>query len=259
MPFAEVNGQRLYYEDEGNGPPVLFSHGYLMDRSMFDPQIAALSREFRCITWDERGFGQTESDGKPFSYWDSASDALGLLSSLGIERAVLAGMSQGGFLSLRAALAAPERVKALVLIDTQSGVEDPNTVDAYRGMFEMWVSSGSDTVAPAVAQIILGPGADDEGWIAKWRAIPVESMRPAFDCLMDRDDVTDRLSEVACPALVVHGEDDAAIPIAIGEELCAALSGCVGLVRVPGAGHASNLTHPEVVNPPLLDFLRAHA
>src|SRR5437588_9277108 len=113
MPFADVNGQHLYYEDfggdsAGDGVAVLFSHGFLMDHEMFAPQVEALAGEFRCITWDERGFGQTPADG-PFSYWDSAADVLALLTHLGIERAVLAGMSQGGFLSLRAALTAPER------------------------------------------------------------------------------------------------------------------------------------------------------
>ena len=73
------------------------------------------------ITWDERGFGDTEYDGEPFTYWDSAADCLGLLDHLGIDRAVVGGMSQGGFVSLRAALTAPERVRGLILIDTQAG------------------------------------------------------------------------------------------------------------------------------------------
>ena len=122
MPFADVNGQRIRFEDSGgDGPPIVLSHGFLMDREMFAPQVQALSPQFRVITWDERGFGETEFDGQPFTYWDSARDCLALLDHLGIERAVLGGMSQGGFLSLRAALLAPHRVRALVLIDTQSG------------------------------------------------------------------------------------------------------------------------------------------
>ena len=66
MPFAEVNGQRLRFDDSGgDGPPVILSHGFLMDREMFAPQVEALSPEFRVITWDERGFGETEFDGQP--------------------------------------------------------------------------------------------------------------------------------------------------------------------------------------------------
>ena len=113
MPLANVNGQRIYFEDSGGaGAPVILAHGFLMDHEMFAPQLAALTPEFRVITWDERGFGLTEFDGKPFTYWDSANDCLGLLDHLGISRSVVGGMSQGGFLSLRAALTAPERVRA---------------------------------------------------------------------------------------------------------------------------------------------------
>jgi len=120
LPYANVNGQRIYFEDTGGGAPVILGHGFLMDHEMFAPQVAVLAPEFRVITWDERGFGLTEFDGKPFTYWDSARDCLALLDDLGIDRAVVGGMSQGGFLSLRAALTAPERVRALVLLDTSA-------------------------------------------------------------------------------------------------------------------------------------------
>src|SRR5580704_5824578 len=123
MATASVNGITLSYSDSGgDGPAVVLSHGYLMDSAMFEPQVSALAPEYRVITWDERGFGETRATG-PFSYWDSAGDVLALLDHLGIEQAVLGGMSQGGFLSLRAALLAPDRVRALVLIDSQAGTE----------------------------------------------------------------------------------------------------------------------------------------
>ena len=100
------------------------------------------------ITWDERGFGDTEYDGEPFTYWDSAADCLGLLDHLGIDRAVVGGMSQGGFVSLRAALTAPERVRGLILIDTQAGQEDPEVLPLYQGMLDDWVANGpSDELA----------------------------------------------------------------------------------------------------------------
>jgi pimeloyl-ACP methyl ester carboxylesterase len=259
MPYADVNGQRIRYEDSGgDGPAMILSHGFLMDREMFAPQVAALAPEFRVITWDERGFGETEFDGEPFTYWDSASDCLGLLDRLGIERAVLGGMSQGGFLSLRAALTAPERVRALVLIDTQSGVEDPERLPAYRQMQQTWLDGGPvDALADAIASLIIGDPELSIPWIAKWRALPRESMKAPGDCLFERDDITDRLGEITCPAIVFHGTADQSIEIELGEKLCADLSGCVGLVRVDGAPHAANLTHPEAVNGPLVDFLRS--
>ncbi len=259
MPFAEVNGQRIRFDDSGgDGPPVILSHGFLMDREMFAPQISALSPEFRVIAWDERGFGETESDGEPFTYWDSAADCLGLLDHVGIDRAVLGGMSQGGFLSLRAALLDPERVRALVLIDTQAGVEDPERLPAYRQMQATWLQLGPvDELAEGIANLIIGDPVLNEVWIAKWRELSIESMRAPADCLFDRDDISERLGEISCPAIVFHGTADQSIEIERAEELCRGLSGCAGVVRIEGAPHASNLTHADQLNPPLLEFLRS--
>jgi len=259
MPFAELNGQRIRFDDSGgDGPPVIFSHGFLMDREMFAPQVDALAPEFRVITWDERGFGETEFDGNPFTYWDSAGDCLGLLEHLGIERAVLAGMSQGGFLSLRAALLAPERVRALALIDTQAGVEDPERLPAYRQMQQTWLDVGPvDELTAAIAGLIIGDPIHSAPWIEKWKGLGRESMQAPADCLFERDDISERVAEISCPAIVFHGTADQSIEIERAEELCRALSGCAGVVRVEGAPHASNLTHPAEVNGPLLDFLRA--
>ena len=256
MPHAEVNGQRLYVEDTGgDGPPVVLSHGFLMDHEMFAPQVDALRGRYRVVTWDERGCGATETDGEPFTYWDTARDVLGLLDHLGIERAVLGGMSQGGFLSLRAALLAPERVRALVLLSTQAGTEDPGNVAGYQQMHDTWVTVGPvDELAGVIAGLIIDEPGENARWIAKWQARPKELLTAPFDCLMNRDDVTDRLGEITCPALVVHGTADAAIPMAKAEALAAGLPGARGVVRVPGA-HAANLTHPGPVNEAILEFL----
>jgi pimeloyl-ACP methyl ester carboxylesterase len=122
-----------------------------MDHEMVAPQVADLSPTQRVITWDERGFGLTEYDGKPFSFWDSAADCLGLLDHLGIDPA-----------------------------------ESPR-------------------------------------WIAKWRERDKEFIRVPFDCLHGREDITDRLGEIRCPALVVHGTEDGAIPMERAEALAAGL------------------------------------
>ncbi len=256
MPHAVVNGQRLYFEDSGgDGPPVILSHGFLMDHEMFAPQVAALSPAYRVITWDERGFGETEYDGEAFTYWDSAADCLGVLDHLGIERAVVGGMSQGGFLSLRAALTAPERVRALVLLDTQAGTEDAATVPGYEAMRDTWLAAGPvDELVDAVAAIIIDDAAESPRWTAKWKQQPNDYIQQPFATLVGRDDITDRLAEITCPALVVHGTEDTAISMERAEELAAGLSGCTGVVAVGGA-HAANLTNPEPVNGAILAFL----
>lgn len=259
MPFADVNDQQLYFEDTGtDGPAVIFCHGFLMDHEMFKPQVEALSAEFRCIAWDERGFGQTPAS-EPFTFWDSANDALALLSHLGIDQAFFVGMSQGGFISLRAALKAPERVLGLGLVDTQAGLESAEARPLYEGMTEQWVREGpTDALAEAVASIIMSPGYDHSEWIAKWKERDQAAIETPFRTLMERDDLTSRLPEITAPAIVFHGEQDAAIPIERAELLAEQLPNCERLVRIPGAGHASNLSHPSDVNGPLLEFLRLH-
>jgi len=260
MSTALINGITLSYSDSGgDGTPVVFSHGYLMDSSMFDPQVAALAPEYRVITWDERGFGGTRATGA-FSYWDSARDVLGLLDHLGIDRAVLAGHSQGGFLSLRAALLAPERVRALVLIDSQAGQEDPAIAPAYEQLQQTWMEHGPAPVQDVVATIILGPPGgpvDYAPWFAKWAAADRDELRLAFRCLMDRDDITGQLAQIDCPALILHGSADAAIPMEKAEAVRAGLTGPVSLVVVDGGSHAANLSHPDPVNVALLEFLRS--
>lgn len=257
MPFADVNGQRIRYEDSGgDGPPVLLSHGFLMDHEMFAPQMADLSDIYRVITWDERGFGETIFDGQPFSYWDSARDAFALLDHLGIERAVLGGMSQGGYLSLRAALLQPDRVRALILIDTQAPPEAPEKIEEYRTMVDTWVANGYlEELGSVVAGLIIGDPDLEPTWTAKWQRWDPARLGPAGTALLDRDDISERLPELAMPVLLVHGTEDSAIPVDRAHEICQAVDDCRGVVEVEGAAHAASLTHPQVVNPAIRSFL----
>lgn len=239
----------------GDGPVVVLSHGLLMNHMMFAPQVSALRDSYRVITWDERGHGEAEHEGE-WSYWDSAADVLAILDHLGVQQAVLAGMSQGGFLSLRAALTAPDRVRALVLLDTQAGPEPEEMVPAYTAMSQEWAANGpSQETLDFTAFAILGPGSDDQPWKDHWVSMPRHRSPQVMHTLMTREDITDRLGEITCPVLVVHGTDDAAIPVDKAEELVAGLKGARPLVLVPGAGHAANLTHPVPVNAAILDFL----
>jgi pimeloyl-ACP methyl ester carboxylesterase len=258
MPLQKINRQWIHYEDTGDdGFPVVFAHGLLMDHEMFAPQVEGRVPGCRVITFDARCHGQTESTDDPFTYWDLADDLRGLLDHLGIERAAIGGMSQGGFVALRFALRYPERVAALMLIDTQAGVEDPDKVATYRVMLDVWTAEGlNDQLADTIASIVLEnewPGR--EPWIAKWRQTPHSLLGPAFETLVGREDIHDRLGEIKVPSLVIHGTADAAIDVELAQRLCSELADCRGLVLVEGAGHASNLTHPDEVNIALKHFL----
>ncbi len=254
MATANINGTNIFFEDSGgDGPAVILSHGFLMDHSMFDPQVEALRKYHRVVTWDERGFGGTQATGE-FTYWDSARDVLALMDHLDIETAFIGGMSQGGFISLRVALTSPERVRGLILIDTQAGTEDADKVEGYGQMHDVWLAHGPTPVQEVIAGMILGPGEWPQ-WFGKWAALDTQQFSWAFGCLMHRDDVTDRLSEITCPALIVHGTDDVAIPVSKAEILRDRLGGPSTLVTVEGAPHAANLTHPAPVNTAIKAFL----
>lgn len=260
MPTAAVNGIDLHYTDTGSTgtgadkPAIVLSHGILMDHSMFDRQVQALSGDYRVITWDERGHGGTASPG-PFTYWDSARDVLALLDHLGLDTAVLGGMSQGGFLSLRAALLEPDRVRALILIDTQAGLEDPANADSYQQLHEIWMAQGPEPVQEIVSAIILGAG-DWGDWYAKWAAADRDQFTLAFNALIERDDITSRLGEIRCPALIIHGTADAAIPMAKAEAVQAGLGGKTTLAVITDGTHAANVSHPDQVNNAILNFLQ---
>ena len=255
MPFVERDNARLYYEDGGGDLPVVaFSHGILMDHEMFEPQVEALSGTYRCLTWDERYHGLTETEGA-FSYWDSAADLVAILDDAGAEEAVLVGMSQGGFLSLRAALAYPERVRGLFLIDTQAGVEEAGVAAVYRGWAQTWATDGpQEHLVQATVPLILSP-APAERWTQKWVSWPQGNIVPMIDALLSREDITDRLSEITCPAAVVHGTADPSISMDRAAALSAGLPRCNGVIAIEGGGHAANLSHPNAVTAELQRFL----
>jgi pimeloyl-ACP methyl ester carboxylesterase len=258
MPLQKINGQWIHYEDTGgNLAPVVLAHGVLMDHEMFAPQVDALASRYRIITWDARCHGETETSDDPFTYWDLAEDLRGLLDHLDIERAVIGGMSQGGFVALRFALEHPERVTALILLSTQAGAEAPEKVALYQTMLDVWEGEGlNDQLAETIAAIVIGhewPGR--EAWIAKWRQWPRSLLRPAFNALAGREDIHDRLGEIKAPAIVIHGTADAAIDTELAQRLCSGLANCRPLITIDGGGHAFNLTHPALVNPLLLRYL----
>ncbi|HYU63966.1 MAG TPA: alpha/beta hydrolase [Verrucomicrobiae bacterium] len=258
MPIADVRGQHLYYEDtSGAGLPLVLGHGFLMDGTMFEAQVRAFAGSHRVITWDQRGHGRTVSSAEPFTTWDLTDDLAALLDHVGVESAVVGGMSQGGFIALRFALKHPERTTGLVLIDTQSGVEDPEKAIQYDLMHEVWVGSGpSDQLLEMVAAIIIGNRRpESERWTAVWKAREPAGLTQIYRALMDRDDITERLGEIQAPAIVIHGAEDVAIDMSLAESLCSRLAGCRGVVRVEGAGHVSCLTHPEPVNQAIAAFL----
>jgi len=259
MATVTVNDTPIRYEDSGgDGPVILFSHGFLMDHTMFDEQVAAFSGDYRCIRWDERGFGDTPATG-PFTYWDSADDAVAVLDACGVDQAVFVGMSQGGFLSIRAALAHPDRVKALVLIDSCADTDDAETIEGYHGMLAGFTSGDPATVqavAEGVSGLILGDEKLAAEWIPRWIShLDQSDLTVSGEALLSRDDVQPRAGEITCPVLAIHGGDDQAITVDRAQKFVDAVADGRGVVVVDGAAHAPNMTHPKIVNEAISSLL----
>ena len=261
MPFFEREGICFAYDEFGpsEAPVIVFSHGFLMDGDMFQPNIAELMNEFRCVVWDQRGFGATGPTAKGFSYWDSAKDLIALLDHLEIASASLVGMSQGGFLSMRAALLEPDRFRTLVLISTRSDLDSEQVVQSFEDLKAEWARNGAKNVAVNLSAFLFGPEYTASVWIRKWMKLRAEHFEHPVNALIFRDDVTHRLTEITHAAIVFHGSDDIAINPDCGKMLAAALPNCKGFVLVDKAGHTPNLTHAGVVTPVLRDFLLRYA
>lgn len=246
--------------DRGDGPAVVFSHGTLMDRTMFDPQVAALSDDYRVVAYDSRA--RTDRWRGPYDLDDLVEDCVALLDAKGIDECVLAGMSMGGFMGLRFALAHPDRLAGLVLIDSMAEAHTDDEKEEYGEMIETTKASG-DVPAPMadiVSNLLFGETTIEENselveaWKSRWLTYPGEAVFHEVNSWLDRPDLTDRLGEIDVPTLVVHGEEDLALEPYRGKATADGLPDA-RMVDVPEAGHSSNLENPDVVNEALEEFL----
>jgi pimeloyl-ACP methyl ester carboxylesterase len=257
MPSAALpSGPHIEYSDQGaGGSTVVLSHGFMLDRTMFAAQVAALAREHRVITWDARGHGGTIDDGTPFGQSDSARDLLALLDHLDVQRAVLGGMSQGGAVTLSAALLDPARVAGIVLISTTPHAPDGEAFAALQALGSAWRNDGpADGLCQMFAQMMFGQG-DAAAWIAKWKALGPGEFDHRFGAVLRGEDLSLRLGEITAPALVIHGGSDAGIPVAQAEHMAQTLPGSGPPVILGGAPHGCNITHADEVNDAMLSFL----
>lgn len=258
VPYVTSAGAKVYYSDTGgSGPVVVLGHGFFLDREMFDAQAIALAPRFRVVAIDARGHGLTEDVGEPFSYWDLARDAWCVLDELGVDRAVVGGMSQGGFTALRMALLHPGRVDGLILLGTSANAYSAKQRIGYREVMDTWMGTASlAPIAKTMASTMIGGTADDrQPWLDKWLDTDRTRLRRAADCLINRESITEILGTITCPATLIRGISDQAFSHAEMATLAGALGGAAELHTVDGATHAANITHPSEVNTILLEFL----
>ena len=253
------NGLTIAYDEVGKGMPVVLLHGFPHNRSLWAPQTSALIEHGRCIAPDLRGFGESGRGG-PYSMEQYADDVVALLASLGIDRAVVGGLSMGGYVAFALWRAKPEIVRALVLADTRPGADSP---EARRKRLElMAVAREGGAAAVANAQITGMVGATTraqnpslvDGLHQMLASAPVEGIIGALQAMMDRPDSTDLLQTINVPTLIIVGEEDALTPVKESRAMHAAIPGS-RLEILPGAGHVSNLERPAAFNHVLGEFL----
>lgn len=261
MPFTTHDGHRIYYEVHGDGPvTVILSHGFILDHEMWTQQVEALSGEYRVVTWDERGHGMTDCH-EAFSYWDSAADCMAVLDEVGADRAVLVGMSQGGWLSIRAALEYPQRVAGLVIVDSVTQAYPQEAQQQFIDMANGWCTVGPlGELSDAMVGLQFCAGYDPSVWTAKWRARPPAGWRVPWDTIIHRitspeETLDERLSEITCPVTIIHGTDDQAFLLEQAYEMAGWFANPVEVTEVAGAGHCPPETHPDEVTAALRAFL----
>jgi pimeloyl-ACP methyl ester carboxylesterase len=262
MAHFDGRGFRIHYVEEGEGPAVVFAHGFCMDHTMYAPQFEDLPEDYRCIAWDMRGHGRSENPPGPWSMQDLVVDLIRFIEETNAAPCHLVGMSIGGMMALRLAIQREDLVRSLVLIDADAPGADPETAELYRG-FQQAVTDDdgiSEELARGTLPIFYGARyLEDQADAVEIHVERVTKMRASvvfegLRALIDRTSVVDRLGEVRVPTLVIHGELDGALPIAKAEELASGIPGAE-LIRVPDAGHTTPLETPDVVNEALAGFL----
>jgi pimeloyl-ACP methyl ester carboxylesterase len=263
MPYLEHKGQSLYYEETGKGPVILLGHSFFCSGEMWRYQVPELARSHRVVNLDYRGHGRSSSVREDFDLYDLVDDSLALLDHLGIESAIWAGLSVGGMTAIRAALTAPERVRALILLDTDADAERPWVKVKSRPMGAGTRLVGLRPFLPAVVRGMFGPTTCRENrelveeWKARFAAVDAESMRRFLAMLLRRDSVVSQLHEIEVPALVITGAEDRALPQALSKKIDDGLPDST-LIVVPRAGHLSTLEQPGALTTAMLDFLERH-
>ena len=255
MPRVFINGVNLHYEEHGQGFPLLLLHGFAGATRIWQPQVEALSRVCRFVTYDMRGHGQSDvpHDASAYSVETVIEDQFQLLLQLGASRAVVGGLSMGGYLTLEYALRHPETVKGLIVIGAGPGFRNPERRqewnDSRASLAETMERGGMEAFinSPEAASVHYSPP-------EVLRQMDPIGLANVCRYVMTEPNVVDRVPEIQAPALLLVGEKDEAFIRGI-DYLEARLPNARKVV-VPGARHGCNLDNPQVFNDAVLSFLK---
>lgn len=264
MATVKANGIDVHYVMEGpaNGPVVTMSHSLMTTLEMWDPQVKPLvDAGFRVLRYDTRGHGGSSVAEPPYTLDMLAADAAAMLEALGIHQTHFVGLSMGGMIGQTLALARPDLLKTLTLCDTSSGyppeaaamwgdrikgAEQNGMEQAVAGTIERWFSpsfaAANDAALAPVREMIRGTAV--KGFVGCCHAISKLA-------------VTDKISAIRVPTLIIVGEDDPGTPVAMHVTIKERIAGSQ-MVIIPEARHLSNIEAVEPFNAALLRFLQAH-
>ncbi len=258
---AEIGGCRIAFASDGpaTAPVVMLSNSLSSNLSMWDDQIAALSRDYRVLRYDQRGHGQSAVTPAPYSFDMLADDVRGLLRHLGIESVHFVGLSMGGMIGQTLGVRHPEILKSLVLCDTSAHMPPP----------EMW----DERIALAREG---GMATTSDATLGRWFTAPFHATRPdAIDrvrrmiertpvegyagcCMAIRDmDQTASLSRITAPTCIIVGAEDPSTPLSASKLIHERIGGSE-LAIIDDAAHLSNIEKADEFNATLLDFLSRH-
>lgn len=263
MPFVTTeDGAKIHYRDTGgDGPAVLLMHGFFQDTEMWAAQEASLAPDHRIITIDARGHGHTEDPAEPFDNWRLAWDAWAVIDHLGLDRLVVGGLLQGGWIGMRMALLQPARVRGLILIGSRADAyDDAESVGFEMIIMNQWILGDvplEPIATPIAVQMIGGTREQRRYWLDKWNASDRRRLEQAGRCLIDRESIVELVKDITAPALLMHGVQDQIHSRRQTEELAAQLGGPTRVETIEGLGaaHSVPFTHPEVTDPIIRDWL----
>jgi pimeloyl-ACP methyl ester carboxylesterase len=251
MATLNRDGVELYYEVHGEGPVVLLAHGYSATSQMWQGQVAPVSKAHKLVIWDMRGHGRSASPDDPSLYSEAhtVADMAALLDAVGARKAIVGGLSLGGYMSLAFHRRHPERVEALLIIDTGPGYKNDEARDGWNRnalkTAQRYETEGLDVLAAGSAERRTAQHAS-----AKGLALAARGM------LTQRDaGVITSLPDIRVPSIVMVGAEDTPF-LAASDYMAARIPGAKKAV-IEGAGHAANLDQPEAFNAALMGFLEA--
>lgn len=249
MATLDRNGVKIHYEVHGSGPALLLTHGYSATEKMWQGQIAPLSKHHTLILWDMRGHGESDAPDDDAQYGEpqTVADMTALLDAVGAKRAIIGGLSLGGYMSLAFHLKHPQRTRALLIIDTGPGYKN----DAGR---EEWNKTAIARAEKLEREgFAAAQGGSAERATAKHRSAKGLALA-ARHMLTQRDaSVISSLPDIKVPSLVLVGANDTPF-LKAADYMAAKIPGAEKVV-VPGAGHAANIDQPAAFNAAVLNFI----